>query len=101
MFASYAGVAQVPLVDPTSLPPLMEKDVTPAVRQVTPDELNQGPTANTAQAISAESSLPNKLRELITSSALDRLVSRKTDREGIAAYYSAHNYSMGEQQLCR
>ena len=93
MFASYASVAQVPLVDPTSLPPLMEKEVAPAVRQVTPAELNQGPTANTAQAISAESSVPNKLRELITSSALDRLVSRKTDREGIAAYYSAHNYA--------
>lgn len=93
MFASYASVAQVPLVDPTSLPPLMEKEVAPAVRQVTPAELNQGPTVNTAQAISAESSVPNKLRELITSSALDRLVSRKTDREGIAAYYSAHNYA--------
>jgi hypothetical protein len=40
MFASYAGVAHVPLVDPTSLPPLTEKDVAPAVRQVTPAELN-------------------------------------------------------------
>ncbi|MGC2825970.1 MAG: L,D-transpeptidase family protein [Pseudolabrys sp.] len=94
MLSSHAAVAQVPLLDPSFLPPLTENDVAPAVRKVTPGEPKQEPTAktDTLQAASAESAVPNKLRDLITGSALDRLVSRKIDREGIAAYYSAHNY---------
>jgi Uncharacterized protein conserved in bacteria len=34
-----------------------------------------------------------KLRELITGRQFDRLVSRKSDRAGIEAYYSSHNYA--------
>jgi murein L,D-transpeptidase YcbB/YkuD len=88
------------------LSPLMEKDVAPAVRQVALDEPKQDPMAktdtvqpdpmaktDTVQPASAESAVADKLRDLITGNAHYRLVSRKADREGIAAYYGAHNYA--------
>ena len=44
-------------------------------------------------AISNDNAVSDRLRELISSKQLDRLVSRKADRDGVDAYYKAHNYT--------
>jgi murein L,D-transpeptidase YcbB/YkuD len=96
MLSSHAGVAQqtekaiealVPMPDALFLPPLTKKDVERGAREAAPTESKQDATAPALVGVA------DKLRELITGRQFDRLVSRKADREGIASYYSAHNYA--------
>ena len=112
MLSSQAGMAQqaekrieasVPVPD-TSLPsPLTAKDVAP--RQAAPsDTVTDTPKQNTAMpaaeppkavttaAATADSAVSDRLRELFTGK-FDRIVSRKADREGVQAFYSARNYA--------
>lgn len=80
------------------LPPLSLKDVEQTVRPATLAEPKQDGTARatdaprTTTASTVDNGVADQLRNLITGTALDRLVSRKADRAGIEAFYSAHNY---------
>jgi L,D-transpeptidase YcbB len=96
--------AAVPMPDTTLPPPLTAKDIASNPNVAPPVELNQNATAPVEPAkttaapgatsdATADNGVADKLRYLITSKGLDRLVSRKADREGIATYYSAHNYA--------
>ena len=114
--SSHSAVAQqtdkpvqalVPVPDTSLPPPLTAKDVATPAKQVAPaniakDEPKQNATAPSAEpantatvstTASPDNPVADKLRELITGRQLDRLVSRKADRAGIEAYYSAHNYA--------
>ena len=111
--SSHAGMAQqtekaiqasVPMPDTTLPPPLTAKDVQEKPSQATPAGPKQdaappaeGAKAATpaaaAPAATAESGVADKLRELIASRQLERLVNHKADRAGIEAYYSAHSYA--------
>jgi len=63
--------AAVPMPDTSPLPPLTAKDIGPV------------PPSSTAVA--------DSLREIVTG-RLDRYVTRKADREGVVAYYKAHDF---------
>ncbi len=114
--SSHAGMAQqtekpaaasVPVPDTTLPPPLTARDIEAPAKQAAPaaiikDEPKQNaaalasepPKTATANAAPAATDNPvaDKLRELITGKQFERLVSRKADRAGIEAYYTAHNY---------
>jgi len=100
--------ASVPVPDTSLPPPLTAKDVEVPAKQAAPanivkDEPKQTATTSPADpskdatasttAAAITDPVADKLRELITGRQLDRLVSRKADRAGIEAYYSAHNYT--------
>ncbi|MBI2714898.1 MAG: L,D-transpeptidase family protein [Rhizobiales bacterium] len=97
---SHAGMAQqpdekieatVPLPD-TSLPaPLTAQDVAPKPGQAAPVEAVKTETA--APAVTADSAVSDRLRELIASKQFERSVSRKADREGVDSFYKARNYA--------
>ena len=116
--SSHAGMAQqtekpaaasVPVPDTTIPPPPTVKDLDAPAKQAAPvditkDEPKQNtvaPASEPAKAATASNPAPatadspvaDKLRELVTSRQFERLVSRKADRAGIEAYYSAHNYA--------
>jgi murein L,D-transpeptidase YcbB/YkuD len=120
--SSHAGLAQqagkpaeasIPMPDTTLPPPLTIKDIENPAAQTSPatqatqaapapivkDEPKQTattPAAEPAKATpttTAGGEVGDKLRELITSKQLDRLVPRKADRAGIEAYYSGRNYA--------
>ena len=86
-----------------SLPPLTAKDIEAPAKQVAPAPTKEEPKQNATTAPAeptkaATNAAPadavgEKLRELITGRQFDRLVSRKSDRAGIEAYYSSHNYA--------
>ncbi len=111
--SSHAGMAQqsdsrvvaaVPVPDTTLPPPLTVKDLaatpapaTPAPKQDTatpaaePSKAAATPAA--APAATAENGVADKVRELISGKQFEHVVTRKADRAGIEAYYSAHNYA--------
>ena len=115
--ASHAGMAQqtekpaaasVPVPDTTLPPPLTAKDIDAPAKQAAPasivkDEPKQNaaapttepPKTATTNAAPATTGNPvaDKVRELIAGRQFERFVSRKADRAGIEAYYSAHNYA--------
>jgi murein L,D-transpeptidase YcbB/YkuD len=99
VLSSHAGQAQqsdkpvqtaVPMPDTSLPPPPTAKDVGSAPTQATPAaEPSKDVTAAPANATAT---VNDKLRELITGK-LDRIVSRKADREGVEAYYKGNNYA--------
>ena len=115
--SSHAGMAQqtekpaaasVPVPDTTLPPPLTAKDIDAPAKQAAPtsivkDEPKQNAAApateppKTAATNAAPATTGNpvadKVRELIAGRQFERFVSRKADRAGIEAYYSAHNYA--------
>ena len=113
--SSHAGMAQqtekpaaasVPVPDTTLPPPLTAKDIEAPAKQAAPaaiikDEPKQNAAAPAAEPAKTATTVPattdnpvaEKLRELITGRQFERFVSRKADRAGIEAYYSAHNYA--------
>jgi len=120
--SSHAGLAQqagkpaeasIPMPDTTLPPPLTIKDIEKPAAQTSPatqatqaapapivkDEPKQTATTPAAEPAKATPTatvggeVGDKLRELITSKQLDRLVPRKADRAGIEAYYSGRNYA--------
>jgi murein L,D-transpeptidase YcbB/YkuD len=95
--------ASVPVPDTTLPAPLTAKDIEAPAKQVAPAPTKEEPKQNATTAPAeptkaATNAAPadavgEKLRELITGRQFDRLVSRKSDRAGIEAYYSSHNYA--------
>ncbi len=108
MLASHAGMAQqsekqieasVPIPDTSLPPPLTTKDIeatptqaAPANTAAEPAKAATAPAATTAAATD-DGAVADKLREMITGKALDRIIGRKTDRAGIESFYSARNYA--------
>ena len=116
VLGSHAGMAQqseqkidaaVPMPDTDLLPPLTAKDVmgapsAPAAEAtpVAPKQDAAAPAAEPAKAAaaaatpvsaSADSAVADQLRDMIASK-LDRIVSRKADREGVEQFYKARDY---------
>jgi L,D-transpeptidase YcbB len=116
--SSHAGMAQqaetaiqasVPMPDTTLPPPLTAKDLEKTPSQAAPAEPKQNaatpaatPAAEPAKAetppvaapaVTAESPVAEKLRELVASRQFERMVSRKADRAAIETYYGARNYA--------
>ena len=97
---SHAGMAQqpdkkieatVPVPD-TSLPaPPTAQDVAPKPGQAAAVEAVKTDTA--APAVTADSAVSDRLRELIASKQSERSISRKADREGVDSFYKARNYA--------
>jgi murein L,D-transpeptidase YcbB/YkuD len=96
--------AAVPMPNTDLLPPLTAKDVagtpnTPSAdtTQAEPKQNAAAPAAEPAKAAAvpaaatADSAVTDQLREMI-SGKLDRVVSRKADREGVEAFYKARDY---------
>jgi murein L,D-transpeptidase YcbB/YkuD len=100
--------AAVPMPNTDLLPPLTAKDVagtpsTPSAdtTQAEPKHDAAAPAAEPAKAAAvpaatpvsatADSAVADQLREMI-SGKLDRIVSRKADREGVEAFYKARDY---------
>jgi len=94
--------AAVPMPDTDLLPPLTAKDVastpsTPSTDiKAEPKQDAAAPAAEPAKAAAAPaatagSPVADQLREMI-SGKLDRIVSRKADREGVEAFYKARDY---------
>ena len=112
---SHAGMAQqpaqkieaaVPLPDTSLPPPLTAQDIAPKPSQAVPTEAAKTETIKTetiktetiktetaAPAVTADSAVSDKLRELIASKLLDRTIGRKADREGVDAFYKTRNYA--------
>ncbi len=109
VLGSHAGMAQqsqqqidsaVPMPDTDQLPPLTAKDVTGAPAAAPKAEIKQDAAepakAAAAPAVipvspTADSAVADQLRDLITGK-LDRIVSRKADREGVEQFYKARDY---------
>jgi len=94
--------AAVPMPNTDLLPPLTAKDVAGTPSTPSADikaELKQDAAAPAAEpakaaavpAATAGSPVADQLREMI-SGKLDRIVSRKADREGVEAFYKARDY---------
>jgi len=94
--------AAVPMPNTDLLPPLTAKDVagtpsTPSADiKAEPKQDAAAPAAEPAKAAAAPaatagSPVADQLREMI-SGKLDRIVSRKADREGVEAFYKARDY---------
>ena len=106
VLGSHAGMAQqseqkidaaVPMPDTDPLPPLTAKDFmgapsAPAAEAapVAPKQDAAAPAATPVSA-SADSAVADQLRDMIASK-LDRIVSRKADREGLEQFYKARDY---------
>lgn len=100
MLGSHPGMAQqpdqqrveagVPMPDTSLIPPPTVKDLAPASNTATPAVATPAPVVTVA---AENNPVSDKLRDLINSKQLDRLVSRKPEREGVEAYYKAHNYA--------
>jgi L,D-transpeptidase YcbB len=117
LLGSHAGLAQqseqkidaaVPMPDTDLLPPLTAKDVmgapsTPSAEPtpVAPKQDAAAPAAEPAKAAatpaatpvpaSADSAVADQLRDMIANK-LERIVSRKADREGVEQFYKARDY---------
>src|SRR5664279_678817 len=98
MLSSHAGQAQqpekpvqatVPMPDTSLPPPLTAKDIGNAPAQAAPAA--EPAKAATATPAAAATDVADKLREMI-GGKLDRVFSRKADREGVENYYKSHNY---------
>ncbi len=103
VLGSHAGMAQqsdkeiaaaVPMPDTTLLPPLTAKDVANSPSAAPADTVKAEPKQDAAKPVSAtaDSAVADQLRDLIAGK-LDRIVSRKADREGVESFYKARNYA--------
>ena len=112
VLCSHVGMAQqtgkpieaaVPTPDVAT--PQTAKDVDAKTNTAPTDTANPAPKADAAtpavepaKAASAPapatvaSPVSDKLREIINGKKLDRIIARKADREGVEAYYSAHDF---------
>ena len=110
VLGSHAGKAQqsqqqidsaVPMPDTNPLPPLTAQDVTGTPAAAAPKaEIKQDAAepakaaaapAATPVSATADSAVADQLRDMI-SGKLDRIVSRKVDREGVEQFYKARDY---------
>ena len=110
VLGSHAGMAQqsqqqidsaVPMPDTNPLPPLTAQDVTGTPAAAAPKaEIKQDAAepakaaaapAATPVSATADSAVADQLRDMI-SGKLDRIVSRKVDREGVEQFYKARDY---------
>src|SRR5690242_7087126 len=111
--SSHAGMAQqtekaiqasVPMPDTTLPPPLTAKDIEAKPGQPAPSAPKQdaAPAAEGAKAAAppaaaptatAKSGVADKVREIVASRQFERLVTHKSDRAGIEAFYSGRNYA--------
>jgi len=104
VLGSHPGMAQqtdkqidagVPMPDTSLVPPPTIKDiaVTPAPPTndaVTPTVAAPAPIATAA---ADDSAVSDRLREMIAGKQLDRVITRRADREVVDSYYKAHNYA--------
>jgi murein L,D-transpeptidase YcbB/YkuD len=72
----------------------------PAAEPAKPAQTAATPAAEPAKtpavattSATADSAVADRLRDIITGKALDRLVSRKADREGVESFYKARDYA--------
>jgi L,D-transpeptidase YcbB len=100
VLSSHAGQAQqsdkkvqtsVPMPDTSLPPPLTAKDVVGTPAQATPAAEPSKDATATPATVTADGAITDKLREMI-SGKLDRIVSRKADRDGMESFYKARNY---------
>jgi murein L,D-transpeptidase YcbB/YkuD len=112
LLGSHSGMAQqtdnkvttaVPTPDTALPPPLTAKDVTstPAATPAAEPAKTEPKTepaktasepATTAASATGDSAVADQLRQTITGK-LDRIVSRKADRDGVEAFYKARDYA--------
>ncbi len=103
VLGSHAGMAQqsdkeiaaaVPMPDTTLPPPPTAKDVASSPSAAPADTIKAEPKQDAAKPVSAtaDSAIADQLRDLIAGK-LDRIVSRKADREGVESFYKARNYA--------
>jgi murein L,D-transpeptidase YcbB/YkuD len=101
VLSSHAGQAQqsdkkvqtsVPMPDTSLPPPLTAKDVVGTPAQATPAAEPSKDATATPATVTADGAITDKLREMI-SGKLDRIVSRKADRDGMESFYKARNYA--------
>jgi murein L,D-transpeptidase YcbB/YkuD len=112
VLGSHSGMAQqtdnkvttaVPTPDTALPPPLTAKDVTstPAATPAAEPAKTEPKTepaktasepATTAASATGDSAVADQLRQTITGK-LDRIVSRKADRDGVEAFYKARDYA--------
>src|SRR5476651_1169428 len=100
MLSSHAGQAQqsekqvqaaVPAGDTAQATPSdTAKEAPKAEPKSEPKQNAIAPAAS--PAVTADSAVTDKLREMI-GGKLDRIVSRKADRDGVENYYKSHNYA--------
>jgi L,D-transpeptidase YcbB len=74
-------------VDPTKIEPKQDA----AMPSAEPAEAARAPAVTPAPA-TADSAVSDRLRDLITSKKLDRIIIRRADREGAESYYRAHDF---------
>ena len=116
VLGSHPGMAQdkadsvqvvVPLPDMSDLPPLTAQNFggasQPAASKEEPKQNAAAPAAEPAKAeptktasepasATGDSAVADQLRQMVTGK-LDRIVPRKTDREGVEAFYKARDYT--------
>ncbi|MGH6683271.1 MAG: L,D-transpeptidase family protein, partial [Pseudolabrys sp.] len=105
--------AAIPLPDTSLPPPLTAKDVenTPAATPASepaktepkqdaavpakaePAKAEPVKAAATAATATTDSAVADQLKQMITGKQLDRVVSRKADREGVEQFYKARDYA--------
>ncbi len=106
--------AAIPLPEPAGVPPLTATDIARTAPTVRPAETQGAATqgAPAPQAVPAatpsdapertasvptvnpaDASVAERLRELLASGSADRMLSRRADKAGIEAFYSARNYA--------
>jgi len=98
MAGSHAAMAQladrqidpaaVPMPDTSPVPPPTAKDVA-----ITPPPAAPANTVAPAQTVADDKAVSDKLRDLIGSRSLDRMVIRKADREGAESYYKSRGFT--------
>jgi len=108
--SSHAGMAQqtetaiqasVPMPDTTLPPPLTAKDVEAKPAASAPKQeavpaaegAKAAAPSAVAPAATAEGGVADKIREIVASRQFERVVTHKTDRAGIEAFYSGRNYA--------
>src|SRR5665213_1555564 len=99
--------AAVPMPDTALLPPLTAKDVASepvktepkaepkqdaAAPAAEPAKAEPTKTASEPASATGDSAVADQLRQMVTGK-LDRIVPRKTDREGVEAFYKARDYA--------
>src|SRR5665213_175181 len=114
VLGNYPGMAQekkdlpqisVPIPDDSNLPPLTaqnfggaaepakaEPQKTAEPAKTEPVKAASEPTAAPVSA-NADSAVADQLKQMITGKQLDRIVSRKAEREGVEQFYKARDYA--------
>jgi murein L,D-transpeptidase YcbB/YkuD len=110
VLGNYPGLAQeetdlpqisVPIPDDSNLPPLTAQNfggasepakAEPQKSAAEPVKAASEPAATPVSA-TADSAVADQLKQMITGKQLDRIVSRKADREGVEQFYKARDYA--------